>query len=85
MKVRGHLQMYHAYIHESHPPSDSAPEEVNVRKKRLQNQSQLFCFQPAPQESEPGWEMLESGEGAVSDASSLNFYFDLVQRDGNIS
>jgi len=47
MKVRGHLQMYHAYIHESHPPSDSAPEE------------------PAPQESEPGWEMLESGEGAV--------------------
>jgi len=47
MKVRGHLQMYHAYIHESHPPSDSAPEE------------------PVPQESEPGWEMLESGEGAV--------------------
>ena len=37
-----------------------------------------------PQESEPGWEMLESGEGAVSDASSLNFYFDLVQRDCNI-
>ena len=28
--------------------------------------------------------MLESGEGAVSDASSLNFYFDLVQRDRNI-
>ena len=28
--------------------------------------------------------MLESGEGAVSDASSLNFYFDLVQRDSNI-
>lgn len=47
MKVRGHLQMYHAYIHESHPPSDSPPEE------------------PVVQESEPGWEMLDSGEGAV--------------------
>ena len=39
--------MYHAYIHESHPPSDSPPEE------------------PVVQESEPGWEMLDSGEGAV--------------------
>jgi len=46
LKVRGHLQLYHAYIHESHPPTDTngAPIEEEV----------------AP-ESEPGWEMLDNG------------------------
>ena len=65
MKVRGHLQMYHAYIHESHPPSDSPPEEVfDFTSERSGKITMLF--QPVVQESEPGWEMLDSGEGAVS-------------------
>ena len=69
MKVRGHLQMYHAYIHESHPPSDSPPEEVfDFTSERSGKITMLF--QPVVQESEPGWEMLDSGEGAVS---GLNF------------
>ena len=44
MKVRGHLQMYHAYIHESHPPSDSAPEEVNVTNLKIRNGMKVTFF-----------------------------------------
>jgi len=54
LKVRGHLQMYHAYIHESHPPPDNNTVEELVP------------------ESEPGWEMLESGEGAVGGEEAGN-------------
>ena len=70
MKVRGHLQMYHAYIHESHPPSDSPPEEVVSLHLEHDSVKITMIFQPMVQESEPGWEMLDSGEGAVS---GLNF------------
>ena len=70
MKVRGHLQMYHAYIHESHPPSDSPPEEVVSLHLEHDSGKITMIFQPMVQESEPGWEMLDSGEGAVS---GLNF------------
>ena len=55
MKVRGHLQLYHAYIHESSPPLDS----VTDRQVEPQEGGQQ---QP---EAEPGWEMLDSAEGAV--------------------
>ena len=51
MKVRGHLQLYHAYIHESSPPLDSVERHQDVPE-------------PAA-ETEPGWEMLDSGDGAV--------------------
>ena len=36
-----------------------------------------MIFQPVVQESEPGWEMLDSGEGAVSD---LNLHLLSFQR-----
>ena len=53
LKVRGHLQLYHAYIHESSPPMDTVAE----RQGEVQEVGLA--------EAEPGWEMLDSAEGAV--------------------
>jgi len=53
LKVRGHLQLYHAYIHESSPPLDTVADR------------QAEPEEGAPPEAEPGWEMLDSAEGAV--------------------
>ena len=51
--MRGHLQLYHAYIHESSPPMDTVAE----RQGEVQEVGLA--------EAEPGWEMLDSAEGAV--------------------
>jgi len=53
VKVRGHLQVYHAYIHESSPPPDTGERE----------QDEVDSGEGA--DAEPGWEMLDSVEGAV--------------------
>jgi len=55
LKVRGHLQLYHAYIHESSPPLDSVTDRQVEPQEGGQQQA----------EAEPGWEMLDSAEGAV--------------------
>jgi len=54
LKVRGHLQLYHAYIHESSPPPDTQVNTIQGEQERVDTS-----------ESEPGWEMLDTGEGAV--------------------
>ena len=51
--MRGHLQLYHAYIHESSPPLDTVADRPAEPEEG------------APPEAEPGWEMLDSAEGAV--------------------
>ena len=51
--MRGHLQLYHAYIHESSPPED--------RDSAEREQEGLDNGEGA--EAEPGWEMLGSAEG----------------------
>ena len=45
--------MYHAYIHESSPPLDTMMERREDQEVE------------AGQDAEPGWEMLDGGEGAV--------------------
>jgi len=55
LKVRGHLQLYHAYIHESSPPPT---DSLLGRQQESQDAGSGI-------EAEPGWEMLDSVEGAV--------------------
>ena len=61
-QVRGHLQVYHAFIQENIPEETEtsgapAPERQNSAPG------------PGPPD-EPGWEMVESGEGAGQEAVS---------------
>ena len=54
LKVRGHLQLYHAYIHESSPPEDR--DSMERQEEGMDSGAGV--------EAEPGWEMLDSAEGA---------------------
>lgn len=54
-KVKGHLQLYHAYI--------SDPNEV---AEGPESNSPTIAPQPQSQDPEPGWEMVDSAEGNTS-------------------
>lgn len=61
-KVRGHLQVYHAFIQEN------IPEETETSGGPVP-QRQNSAPGPAPPD-EPGWEMVENGEGPGTEAGA---------------
>lgn len=56
-KVKGHLQLYHAYI----------PDPNEVTESTATNDSSLVvATEPQTQDPEPGWEMVDSTDGSNS-------------------
>ena len=54
-KVKGHLQLYHAYI----------PDPNEVSESTATNDS-VAATEPQTQDPEPGWEMVDSTDGSNS-------------------